>query len=215
MPVYTRESLVNAIEKALALGKGRRFKQSVEMIIVLRDIDVKGQAGKIREFITLPKGRGKELSVCVVGDEELAVKAREAGAKTVLTSQDLQGLSKKQAKKIAEQCDWVLVRTDLMALTGRTLGPALGPRGKAPIPIPASANIPALIKRYMNTVVARVKDQPQIMVPIGAEDMSPGDLAENALAVLSVIEQRLPSGAGNIAKLVFKTTMGMPVEVYR
>ncbi|MGC8954357.1 MAG: 50S ribosomal protein L1, partial [Desulfurococcus sp.] len=65
MPVYTRESLVNAIEKALALGKGRRFKQSVEMIVVLRDIDVKGQAGKIREFITLPKGRGKELSVCV------------------------------------------------------------------------------------------------------------------------------------------------------
>jgi len=213
MPAYTREALAEAISKAIELGKGRRFKQSVEMIIVLRDIDVKGQAGKIREFITLPKGRGKERNVCVVADGELANKAREAGAKIVLTSQDLQGLSKKQAKKIASQCDWVLVRTDLMALTGRVLGPALGPRGKAPVPLPASADISALINRYKNTVVARVKDQPQIMVAIGTEDMDPGDLAENALAVLSTIEPKLPSGAGNIAKLVFKTTMGMPVEV--
>lgn len=213
MPAYTREALAEAIGKAIELGKGRRFKQSVEMIIVLRDVDVKGQAGKIREFVTLPKGRGKERSVCVVADGDLAAKAREAGAKLVLTSQDLQGINKKQAKKIAGQCDWILVRTDLMAVTGRILGPALGPRGKAPVPLPASADIQGLIKRYANTVVARVKDQPQIMVAIGTEDMKPEDLADNALAVLSAIESKLPSGMGNIGKIVFKTTMGMPVEV--
>lgn len=130
MPAYTRETIVNAIEKALKLGGERGFKQSVEMVVVLKDIDVKGQAGRIREYVVLPKGRGKERSICVVADGEIAVKAREAGARIVLTSQDLQGLTKKQAKKIVDQCDWILVRTDLMSLVGRTLGPAMGPRGK-------------------------------------------------------------------------------------
>lgn len=213
MPAYTRETIVNAIEKALKLCGERGFKQSVEMVVVLKDIDVKGQAGRIREYVVLPKGRGKERSICVVADGEIAVKAREAGARIVLTSQDLQGLTKKQAKKIADQCDWILVRTDLMSLVGRTLGPAMGPRGKAPVPLPASADIAGLIKRYANTVVVRVKDQPQVMTSIGAADMSPSDLADNALAVLSTLESKLPSGVANIRKVVFKTTMGMPVEV--
>ncbi|MEM4579329.1 MAG: 50S ribosomal protein L1, partial [Thermosphaera sp.] len=46
--------LKEAISKAVEVGKGRRFKQSVEMIVVLRDIDPKSQAGKIREIVVLP-----------------------------------------------------------------------------------------------------------------------------------------------------------------
>lgn len=212
MPI-SRELIEKGIAKALELKGERNFKQSVEAIIVLKDIDIKSQAGKIREIVVLPKGRGKPLNVCVVADGELAVKAREAGAHLVLTSSDLQGISKKQAKKIAEECDWVLVRPDLMGLVGRTLGPSLGPRGRVPTPLPPSADIAAMIKRYSSTIMVRVKDQPQLQFPIGTEDMSPSDLADNFLAAFSVIEGKLPNGLGNVAKIVFKTTMGAPVEV--
>jgi len=61
--------------------------------------------------------------------------------------------------------------------------------------------------------VTRIKDQPQIMVAIGAEGMKPEDLAENAMAVLSAIESKLPARMANIGKIIVKTTMGMPVEV--
>jgi large subunit ribosomal protein L1 len=51
------------------------------------------------------------------------------------------------------------------------------------------------------------------MTTIGTEDMKPEDLAENALAVLSAIEGKLPARMANIGKIIFKTTMGVPVEL--
>lgn len=213
MSTISKDTLVRSIEKALELGKGRKFKQSVELVVVLKDVDIKSQQLKIRESVHLPKGRGKDLKVCVVGDADIAESAKAAGAYKVIQSSELRDMSKKQVKKVASECDWVLVKPDLMGIVGRVLGPALGPRGKIPIPIPSSGNLSALINRYKNTVLARIKDQPVIMVAVGTEDMSPVDLADNAYAVLSAIESKLPARSANIGKVVVKTTMGIPVEV--
>ncbi len=210
---YTKEEIREAIEKAVKYSKPRNFKQSIELIIVLKDVDPKSPEGRIRETVILPKGLGKELKICVVADGEMAEKAKNAGAYRVITRNELLSISKKEAKKIAQTCDWVLVRTDLMAYAGRILGPALGPRGKIPVPVPPSANIEAVIKRYKSAILLRNKDQPQLMSKIGTEDMSVDDLLENALTILSRVESKLPNGIHNIAKIIVKTTMGPPVEV--
>jgi len=213
--VFSKEQLLDAVKKAIEYGGKRRFKQSVELVIVLRDIDPKSPEGRIREIIFLPKGVNKDVKICVVADGEMAVKAKEYGAHKVITKTELQGIDRKTAKKIAQECDWVLVRTDLMALAGRILGPALGPRGKIPVPVPPAADITVMIDRYKRAVLVRTKDQPQLMCRIGTEDMSPEDIVENALAVLSSIENKLPSPTHNIAKIIVKTTMGIPIVVER
>jgi len=213
MPGSRRDALREALVKAIEFTPERKFKQTVELIVVFKDVDPKSAEGRIRETTFLPKGLGKERSICVVADGEMALKARESGAKIVLTSEELRGIDKKSAKKIAQQCDWVLVKTDLMSLVGRVLGPALGPRGKIPVPVPPNADIQAFIKRYSSAVLVRNKDQPQVMVPIGVEDMSVEDLVENAEAVLSILESKLPNGVQNIAKVLVKTTMGPPIPV--
>ncbi|RLG84576.1 MAG: 50S ribosomal protein L1 [Thermoprotei archaeon] len=215
MPVVSKEELVDAIKKAIDNSVKRKFKQSVEMIIVLRDVDPRTPEGRIRETIFLPKGVNKDVKICVVADGEMAIKAREAGAHRVITRSELQSIDKKTAKKIAQECDWVLVRTDLMAFAGRILGPALGPRGKIPVPVPPTADIVSVMKRYERAVLVRTKDQPQIMCRIGTEDMDPEDIAENALAVLSSVESKLKMPSHNIAKIIIKTTMGPPIEVKR
>lgn len=213
MPLPTREQLMKGIKKALEYSPKRNFKQSVEIIVVLRDIDPRSPSGRIRETVFLPKGLGKELKICVVADGEMAEKARQAGVHRVITRNELLGLSKKDAKKIAQECDWVLVRTDLMANAGRILGPALGPRGKIPVPVPPSADISAIIRRYKSAILLRNKDQPQLMTKIGSEDMPLEDLVENAQSILSVLDTRLPNGSHNISRVIVKTTMGPPVEV--
>ncbi|MEM0368977.1 MAG: 50S ribosomal protein L1, partial [Desulfurococcaceae archaeon] len=144
---------------------------------------------------------------------DIAEGVKEAGAHRIILSTELRELNKKQAKKIASECDWILVKPDLMGTVGRVLGPALGPRGKIPVPLPSGGAVKALVSRYKNTVLVRIKDQPVIMTIIGSEDMNPEDLAENAIAVLSAIESKLPARFANIGKLIFKTTMGIPVEV--
>lgn len=212
MPV-SKESLVNAISKALELRGNRNFKQTVELVVVLKDIDLKRQQVKLREPVYLPKGRGKEPQICVIGDYQMVEVAKSEGA-LAFTGDEVSSYTKKQAKKLASQCDWVLVKPEFMGTIGRVLGPALGPRGKVPVPAPSAAALKSLIARYKNTVLVTLRNQPQVMVPIGTEDMSAEDLAENALAVLSIIESRLPAGSANVGKIIVKTTMGVPVEVW-
>ncbi len=212
MSVVADQVLVESIRKALELGKRRRFKQSVDLIVVFRDFDTKGPEGRLREIVFLPKKPPKEAKVCVVAEGDMALKAKEAGV-SVYTKADLQEFRKdrKKAKKVAQQCDWVLVRVDLMGMAGASLGPALGPRGKAPTPVPLNADIAQLIERYKSAVWVRVRGQPQVMCRVGTEDMKPEDIAENVKAVLSAIENRI--GRQKIAKVIVKKTMGIPVEV--
>ncbi len=209
-----RDNLVKAIEKAIQVAPKRNFKQSVDLIVVLRDVDVKSPGGRIRETVFLPNPPTKPVKVCVVADGDMALRARNVADK-VITREELQGMvgNRKAAKKLAEFCDWVLVRADLMPLAGRTLGPALGPRGKAPIPVPPNADIATLVERYRSAVRLRTKDQPQVMCRIGVEDMDPLEMAENALKVLQTLEGKLENPRHNIHRVIVKLTMGPPIEV--
>ena len=214
MSFVPREAVEKAVREAIEGSPRRRFKQSIDLTVVLRDIDLKSPQGRIREIVFLPHPPRKKVNICVVADGDMAVRAREV-AERVITREELQGLigNRKAAKKIAEFCDWVLVRTDLMPLAGRTLAPALGPRGKVPVPVPPNADIVAFVNRYRSAVMLRAKDQPQVMCRVGTEDMDVGEIVENIYKVLSSLENRLPNPRNNIARIIVKATMGPPVEV--
>ncbi len=201
-----------SLKEAIELARKRNFKESVDLIVVLKDIDLKGPEGRIREIVELPHPPKKEVKICVVADGGTALQAKKLGL-TVITRDELQQMDKKAAKKLAKRCDWVLVQTDLMGLAGRVLGPALGPRGKAPVPLPPNAPLEVFVKKYSKSVNLRVRKQPQVMCSIGTEDMDPKELAENAMAVMSALERKLPNPQNQIAKVIVKTTMGPPILV--
>lgn len=206
--------LDEAIKELLEKGEKRKFKQSIEMIIVFKDIDPKKPEFKIREQVFLPYSPKKDPEICIVADGDLALQAKNLGVKNVIDRQILDELSKdkKKAKKVAKNCDVVLVQTDLMSVVGRVLGPALGPRGKAPLPLPPRVDLASLLERYKRLAIVRIKDQPQIQVRIGSEDNKPEELRENALAVLNAIENKL-KGLSNISAIYLKKTMSKPVKV--
>jgi large subunit ribosomal protein L1 len=207
---FDREAVVESIRRSLGLGKPRRFKQSVDLVIVLSGLDLKSQEARLREVVILPKVLGRSRRVCFVAEGDMLLEARKLGVE-VYSRDEVQAFSKKDARRVAERCDWVLVRADLMGIAGRVLGPALGPRGKAPIPVPPNANVRELLDRYSRAVWVRVRNQPQIACSIGAEDMSVEDLAENALTVLDLVESKL--GPGRIGAIYVKKTMSPPVEL--
>lgn len=212
--MVSREILVERISEAIKLGRERGFKQSVELVVVFKGLDPKSQKLRFRDPVYLPRGSGKSPVICVVAEGDTAIKARSSGADVVLTREELQKLGKKQAKALASKCDWVLARTDLMGLAGRILGPALGPRGKAPTPLDLNADVASLIKYYRSVTRLRNKEQPFVAGAIGTEDMSPEDLAENAIAVLNFIESKIEQPLqASARRIIVKTTMGIPVEV--
>jgi len=210
-------SLMEAIEKAKKAGKPRNFKQSVELIINIKDIDLRKPENRIYEVIELPHGRGgKPSKICVIAGPALASEAKKIPEiDRVIEREELEALigNKRLAKKIASQYDFFLVEPTLMGLAARALGATLGGRGKRPQPIPKGANLADLAKSLKKSVAINVRKNPQAMCLIGTEDMDSKALAENAATVLSKIADRLERKLKNIQSVYVKKTMGEPVKV--
>ena len=214
MPLDTK-ALVESIKQAKEGSEKRNFSQSIELIINLRDIDVKKPESKIQELIELPYAVGKQTKICVFATGELALKAKKAGADLVMDRKQLEALAgdKKRRKTLAKAYDYFIAEAPLMPIIGKILGSALGPKGKMPTPVPPTAEIAGHIKRYRKTVMVRLRGQPVLQCRVGTEEMPDEQVAENIRAVLSRLEGRLKRGLRNIQSVYVKTTMGPPVRI--
>jgi len=203
------KSTVTAVQKALESAKKRKFTETVELAINLRDVDLSIPKNRIQDDIILPNGRGKKVRICVIGGGELALKAK-AVADLVITPEELGTLAdnKKDAKKIANNTDYFIAEAPLMAVVGKRLGTVLGPRGKMPKPIPPGADPTGMIDNLRKSVSIRTKDRMTFHAPVGTADMDPEKIAENIEAIMKRVETRLEKGKMNIASSFVKTTMG-------
>ncbi|HKZ99795.1 MAG TPA: 50S ribosomal protein L1 [Thermoplasmata archaeon] len=204
---------VDAIKKALEAAKPRGFKESVEVAINLRDIDLSVPKNRIDEELALPKGRGKTIRVCVFASGELALKAR-AAADLIIQPQEIEEYAgdKTKARALATGYDFFVAEAPLMPVIGKRLGVVLGPRGKMPRPVPPTADPTSLINSMRNTVRVRSKDRRTFHTAIGTRDMPPEDLAENLDFVMRRLTTKLERGRFNIQSAYVKTTMGPAVR---
>jgi len=209
-----KKTIVDAVKQAKSKSGGKKFDQTVDLILNITEIDMKAPEGKITEVVELPHV-GKPNKILVVGSGELAMKARRANADRVLERADLDALAgkKKDLRKIANDYDVFVSEAPLMPLVGRTLGPVLGPRGKMPVPVPPNADITAILEKHRKTIVVRMRNQPIIQVSVGAESMSEDELWDNIQAVLRVLEGKLKRGLKNVKLAYIKTSMGTPVKI--
>lgn len=209
-----KKTIVDALKQAKEKSGGKKFDQTVDLILNIQEIDMKAPEGKIQEVVELPHA-GKLNKVVVVASGELALKARQAEADRVIERADLEALAgrKKELRKLAGEYDVFIAEAPLMAMVGRTLGPVLGPRGKMPIPVPPSADIKGLLEKHRKTVVVRMRSQPIVQVSVGSESMSEDDLFDNVQAILRVLEGKLKRGLKNVKNVYIKTAMGTPVKI--
>jgi len=210
-----KKSLLDAVKQAKEKSGKKKFNQAVDLILDIKEIDMKAPEGKITEVVELPHAPAKLNKVCVVASGELALKARRSNADRVVERADLDALAgkKKDLRKLAEEYDVFISEASLMPLVGRVLGPVLGPRGKMPIPVPANSEIAAIIERNRKTIVVRMRNQPIIQCPIGTENQSDEELVDNIQTVLRVLEGKLKRGLKNIDVVFIKTSMGAPVKI--
>ncbi|XES76012.1 MAG: 50S ribosomal protein L1 [Candidatus Bathyarchaeia archaeon] len=210
-----KKTLLNAVKEAKEKAGQKKFNQTVELILDIKEIDMKAPEGKITEVIELPNPTAKPNKVFVVATGELALKARRANADSVIERADLEELvgKKKELRKIATTYDVFISEASLMPMVGRTLGPVLGPRGKMPVPVPPNADVEALIAKHRKTIVVRMRNQPVIQTRVGTQNQSDEELADNILAVLRVLEGKLKRGLKNVDVAFVKTSMGTPIEI--
>ena len=205
--------LTQMVSEAKKGQKQRKFKQTVELIMVFRDIDVK-KGFAINETVQLPRKISHPASVCVVASGDLGLKAKSANADRVVDGTEVNkvGANKRESRKLINGYDFFLSDTSLMATVGKTLGQFMGPRGKMPTPVPFNAPIDSILERFRSSIRVRLRNSLSLACKIGDETMSDEDLVANANAVIGLVEKKLPSGDKNIKKIMIKTTMGKLVK---
>ncbi len=210
--MITEAQLAEVVTKAKEETKKTKFKQSIELIINFKDIDVK-KGFAINEVVQLPK-TNSPATVCVIATGDMSQKAKAANADSVIGNEELEKFeaNKRESRKFINKYDFFLADTKIMPTVGKALGQLLGPRGKMPTPVPFNAPIDAFLARFRTSIKVRTRASLSISCKIGDETMEDADLAVNAATVLSAIEKKLPNGEKNIKKVMIKTTMGKPVK---
>lgn len=204
---------VETVLKALEAAPPRKFSESVEVAVNLRDIDLSVPKNRIDVEVILPRGRGRKVRVCVFASGEMAVKARGV-ADLIIQPQEIEAFAgdKKKAKEVAQSYDFFVAEAPLMPVIGRRLGVVLGPRGKMPKPLPPGADPAPVISTLRNTVRVRSRDKRTFHAPIGTRDMPPEDIAENLDFLMRRVLGKLERGKFNIRSAFVKTTMGRAVR---
>jgi large subunit ribosomal protein L1 len=208
-----RARILEAVKAAIEKAPSRKFSESVDVTINLKNIDMAQPKNRIDETILLPNGTGRNVGIAVLGKGDITTQAREAGVDLIIGPEEIERLggAPREARHMAEKYRFFLAETGVMPQVGRFLGPRLGPRGRMPMPIPGGTDIRPIVDRLRNSVKVRTKDKKTFHVKVGSTGMPPEQIAENVDAVLKKIEGALEQGSMNIRSVYIKTTMG-PAE---
>jgi large subunit ribosomal protein L1 len=212
--LLTTAQLSELIKKGKDGAKERKFTESVEVVLTLRDIDVKKTDLNINEIVYLPHPASKKAMICFFGAGDLALRAKNAKIDAVVDPSQLESYAgnKKEAKKLARTYDFFLADTALMPRIGKVLGTSLGPKGKIPTPVPPNAPVETMINRLRTAIRVRSRGSLGVAAKVGDKKLSENDLTENVLAVVQTVAKKLPAGERNIRSVIIKTTMGKPVK---
>jgi len=206
------EAITRGVKEARENSKPRNFTQSFELITNLKEVDIKKPEFKIRQEVTLPNGRGKPVKVAIIAERDMALKAKELGLDVIEDLETFAG-NKREARKFANNHDFFIAQADLMPTIGKMLGPILAPRGKMPKPMPPTAPLEGMLNNLEKTVKIDMKKAPVVQVLIGSESLTDDQIAENAMAILGVIERKYERGLAHVKSVYIKTTMGESIKV--
>jgi len=75
----TDKKTTAAVEKILEESKKlkRKFKQNIDLVVNLKNLDLNNPKNRVNEEIVLPHGRGNEAKIALFASGELAVKSKK------------------------------------------------------------------------------------------------------------------------------------------
>lgn len=213
------KQILEAVGKARQLGQGKKFKQTFDIIVNLKNLDLKKPEDKVDIFVQLPHGRGKPVKICAFVDDSLVLEAKKVFDKVIeVTEFPGYAKNKRQLRKLAREYDYFVAQANLMPQIAQTFGKFLGPKGKMPNPkvgcvIPPKVVLQPIIDRLKKTVRLITKNELVLKCPVGIETMSDKDLEENIMVAYNAVMHVLPQKENNLKSFAVKTTMGAPVKV--
>jgi large subunit ribosomal protein L1 len=214
-----KNSIKEALKKLKESSKKRNFKQTFDLIINLRGLDMKKPDQHVDIYVPLHYSKGKPIRICAFAGPELKEEAGKVCDTTVFVD-DFSKYQKdnKLTKKLAQEHDFFIAQATIMPKVAQVFGKVLGTRGKMPNPkagcvVPPKASLQPLYERLQKTVNAKAKVQPVIKCAVGIEEQSDDEIIDNIMTIYNALIHKLPNEEHNVKSILLKLTMSKPVEV--
>jgi len=207
--MVTKEDFLKAVEEIRKQDVKVKFTQTVDLIVNLKDFDLK----KSSLNLVLPIPHKFE-------DKKIAgfLEKKSTLLDTITKAEFDDFKDKKKMKKLVRSYDLFIASAKLMPSIATSFGRALGPAGKMPSPqlgviMQENDNsIKDIMARINLTIKVKAKE-PSVKLAIGKENNKDSDIAENALFVYNEILKALPRGKDNLKSVLIKFTMTKPAKV--
>jgi large subunit ribosomal protein L1 len=217
--IMNKDELLSTIKKVKELSPKRKFKQTYDLIITFKHLDLKKPEHQVDAFVQLNHPRGREVKVCGLVAPELKESSKKNCDFTVDVDEfDKYAKDKKLTKKLGNEYDFFVAQANIMTKVAAAFGRILGPKSKMPNPkagcvVPGNANLQPLVEKLKKTIRVSVKTAPSFQCRIGNEEAPDENIADNALTIYNAISHALPSEIDNIKTVYLKLTMGPAVKV--
>jgi len=215
--ITEKKVVEKAITELLSISKKRNFDEALEMIVTLKNMTIKNKDQRIEYTISLPHPYLETVkSLVFVKDKNLAQELKGVVDKIIMDD-EIPKISKKEAKKMAEDYRVFLAEGPVMLTVGKHLGQALSPRGKMPLVAPPNVNA---IKTLITASISQQKisnkknkNSVALQIKFGKRSQSVSDLADNALIIIKSLIDKLPNGFQNLHTIYVKSTMSKTIKV--
>lgn len=186
----------------------RKFNQSVDLIVNLKNFDVRKEA--LNTFIDVPHPTDKKVGAFL--------SKRSSLIDTITEDDFVKYKDAKDIKRLAKKYDSFIAAAPLMGKIATKFGRVFGPMNKMPspqagiVPKEDEAIVTAMIKKMKH--VARVKNkEASIKLICGKEDMKDEDIEENIRTMVKNLEAKLPRGKDNVRGVLIKFTMTKSLKI--
>lgn len=209
-----KEQIQQALQAISAQPK-RKFSQSYDLIITLKNLDLKMHP--LDFSLTLPHPQGRTLRIAAFVDQELTEQARQQ-CDLAIKETEFPAYDKKKVKKLAEEYDYFIAQAHLMPKIAAAFGKTLGIRGKMPNPklgcvVTPNTNLQALVQKLRLTTRLQAKKSMHLQCMVGKESQPEEEIIANVFTTYQMVLKHLPNEEQNVKSVLLKTTMGKPVKL--
>ena len=210
----TTEDYVEAVEYILKNRKQRKFAETIDLQIGLKDYDPKKDK-RFSGTIKLPNVTRPNIKLCIIGDVKHCEEAQEAGI-DFKSEEDLKKYKKdkKLIKKWAKQYDLLLVTDTLSRKVPKICGPILNKINMFPQVVTKKEPLKNKIQEIKCSVKFQLKKVICMQVPIGKDHLTEDEIRTNLTMSVNFLVSLLKKGWNNVKSLHVKTTMGKSKKLY-
>ena len=98
-----RAKILQAVKTAIEKAPERKFSESIDITINLKNIDMAQPKNRIDETILLPHGIGEKIGICVIGKGDIVTQAKDAKVDLIIGPEEVERLggAPREARRVA------------------------------------------------------------------------------------------------------------------